>query len=74
MTAHVKVGAHGVGAEGHDLLGELDAARARLNAGLDLIDRSFELREQLQWQLDLDHMRDQVSALKRAVAAHRNSH
>jgi hypothetical protein len=38
------------------------ASRRRLNATLDLIDRAIDLREQLWFGLDLDHMREEVRA------------
>jgi hypothetical protein len=53
------------------LLVRLDFARARLDRGVDLMERAIELRQQLQWGLDLDDMRDQVDAFKRDVATNR---
>lgn len=47
------------------------AARARVDAGLDLIDRALDLRERLYFGLDLDDMAAEVRDFKRAVEAHR---
>jgi hypothetical protein len=58
----------------HDLLlREYRAARDRLNAGLDLIDRSFDLRELLACGLDLEDMQAEVADFTRAVQLHRRS-
>jgi hypothetical protein len=53
------------------LLIRLDYARRRLDRGVDLMERAIELRQQLQWGLDLDHVRDQVDAFKRDIVTYR---
>jgi hypothetical protein len=45
-------------------------ARNRLDATLDLLSRTLDLREQLQWSLDLDDMLEDVRRLRRAVEQH----
>jgi hypothetical protein len=51
---------------------QLNAARARLNAGLDLIDRALDLREHLCWGVfDIEDARAAVAAFKRDAEAFR---
>jgi hypothetical protein len=54
-----------------DLLAELDAARARLDSSVLLLQRALDLRELLWWQCDLDDARADVNGLKYAGKAHR---
>jgi hypothetical protein len=49
-----------------DLVAELDAARATLDRYTTLIQWSLDIREQLEWGLDLDPMTAEVAAFKRA--------
>ena len=46
------------------------AARCRLDAAVDLLNRALDLRELLWCGIDLDHARDLVAALKRDVQVH----
>ena len=48
-----------------DIVAELDAARANLDRKTALLRWSIDLREQLQWSLDLDDMTKQVAAFRR---------
>ena len=57
---------------------QLDRARARLNAGLDLIDRALDLSDWIWFRFnlgvaDLDVIRDEVDALNRAVERHKRA-
>jgi hypothetical protein len=70
MTVHVK-SARAVDDAGHDLLAQLDAARARLDASVLLLELALDLRALLWWQCDLDDAGADVNALKYAVQAHR---
>ena len=54
-----------------DQVSQLDAARARLDASVLLLEHALDLREQLWWSIDLDDARAEVAALKYAVKAHR---
>ena len=54
-----------------DLVSQLDAARARLDASVLLLERALDLRQQLWWSIDLDDARADVAALKYAAKAHR---
>ena len=58
----------------HDqrLLIRRDYGRARLDRGVDLMQRALELREQLEWGIfDLDEAIAEVRAFKGAVAQYR---
>jgi hypothetical protein len=50
-----------------ELLEQHRAARRQLDETLELLDRALDLREQLQWQLDLDDMVEFVAQLRRDV-------
>ena len=57
---------------------QLDRARARLNAGLDLIDRALNLSDWIWFRFDLgvadlDVIRDEVDALNHAVERHKRA-
>ena len=57
---------------------QLNRARARLNAGLDLIDRALDLSDWIWFRFDLgvadlDVIRDEVDALNRAVERHKRA-
>jgi hypothetical protein len=52
------------------LVEELSIARDRIDRATELLQWSFDLREQLTWQFDIDDARSMVDAYKRAVAAH----
>ena len=57
---------------------QLDRARARLNAGLDLIDRALDLSDWIWFRFDLgvadlDVICDEVDALNRAVERHKRA-
>ena len=57
---------------------QLDRARARLDAGLDLIDRALDLSDWIWFRFDLgvadlDVIRDEVDALNRAVERHKRA-
>jgi hypothetical protein len=47
------------------LLAQLDAARRRVDRATELLERSLDLRERLQWGLDLDDMVEEVRVFKR---------
>lgn len=47
------------------------AARVRLNATLDLINRALDLRALLECGLDMDEVRDLVAEFVRAARQHR---
>jgi hypothetical protein len=51
---------------GNQLIAQLDRTRGRLDRATDLLNQSFDLREMLWFGCDLDLMRDQVDAFKRA--------
>lgn len=69
MTVHVK---EFTAAKQQELLAKLDAARDRLNAGIDVIDRSFEVRALLYMGvLGLDDAADLVEEFKRAAQTYR---
>jgi hypothetical protein len=71
-TARLTPSRHASQASQRLLIAKYRAARGRLNAGLDLIDRSFEIRALLYMGvLDLDDARAAVSVFKYACAAHR---
>jgi hypothetical protein len=54
------------------LVREYHSARDALNASLDLLQWSMDLREQLQWGVfDLDEAKAQIAELKRACEAHK---
>jgi hypothetical protein len=52
-----------------DLIAQLDHARARLDRHTELLNRSFDLREQFLWGFDLDDMTAEVAAYKRDCRA-----
>jgi len=55
-----------------DMIAELNAARDRLDRGLDLLDRARDLRELLYMGvLELDDAHAMVAEFKRDVDAHR---
>jgi len=57
-----------------EVIAELDAIRARLNRATDLIQRSFDLREQLTWGVfNADTARAAVADFKRACLVHSRS-
>jgi hypothetical protein len=69
MTVHVK---QFTAAKQQELLAKLDAACDRLNAGLDVIDRSFEIRALLYMGvLGLDDAADLVEEFKRDAQTYR---
>ena len=49
-----------------DIIAKLDAARATLDRDTKLIQWALDIREQLEFGLDLDLMAGEVAALKRA--------
>lgn len=51
-------------------LARLAYYRDRVDLATSLMQHALDLREQLTFGLDLDEMRDQVDALKRAVAVY----
>ena len=69
MTATTKIAA--ACAIGTDLMAQSEAARARLNLTLDLLDQALDLRELLWCGCGLDDMRTEVDAFKRTVARHK---
>lgn len=55
-----------------NLITEYRCARDDLNASLDLLTRSIDLREQLKWGVfDLEFAQAEVAAFKRACERHR---
>ena len=55
-----------------NLITEYRCARDALNASLDLLTWSIDLREQLEWGvLDIDSARAEVGAFKRACERHK---
>jgi hypothetical protein len=57
-----------------NLITEYRSARDALNASLDLLCWSIDLREQLEWGvLDIEFARAEVAAFKRACERH-NAH
>jgi hypothetical protein len=58
--------------EAIDLIKQLNAARDRLDCDTALMQRAIDLRERLWFGLDLDDMRAEVAAFKRACSNFRN--
>ena len=54
-------------------LARLAYYRDRVDLATSLMQRAIDLQEQLTWGLDLDHMRDEVSAFTRDVLTYRQS-
>jgi hypothetical protein len=54
-----------------DLIAQLDLARARLDRATDLMSRALDLREALEWGLDLDDMAREVESFKRDVTRYK---
>ena len=52
------------------MIARLDWARSRVDRATELMQHALDLREQLGSGLDLEAMRDQVDAFKRAVAVY----
>jgi hypothetical protein len=57
----------------NELIVELCNARARLDRGIELLNRALDTREQIWWQIDMDQARSAVDALVSSIERHRKS-
>jgi hypothetical protein len=57
----------------NELIVELCNARARLDRGIELLNRALDTREQIWWQIDMDQARSAVDSLVSSIERHRKS-